>query len=85
MKVYVNWQAEEIISQEQYDQRVAALAADYVDDDSLFDSYLFDHYTSLELFDMTEEERTDVQGDFAGWCHRKAEDEMSEDFEDYEF
>lgn len=85
MKVYVNWQAEEIISQEQYDQRVAALAADYVDDDSLFDSYLFDRYTSLELFDMSEAERTEVRGNFAEWCHSKAEADLDEDFEEYEF
>jgi hypothetical protein len=85
MKVYVNWQEEKIISQEQYDQRVAELAADYVDDDSLLDSYLEDRYVPLELFTMSEEERTEVRGDFAEWCHRKAEDEMAEDFEDYEF
>lgn len=84
MKVYVNWQAEEIISQEQYDQRVAELAADYVDDDSLLDDYLFHRCSSLELFTMSEEERTEVRGDYAEWCHRKAEDDLSEDFEEYE-
>jgi hypothetical protein len=85
MKVYVNWQAEEIISQEQYDQRVAELAADHVDDDSLFDDYLFHRYSSLKLFDMSEEKRTEVRGDFAEWCHREAGEEMAEDFENYEF
>jgi hypothetical protein len=84
MKVYVNWQAEEIISQEQYDQRVAELAADHVDDDSLLDDYLFHRCSSFELFTMSEEERTEVRGDYAEWCHRKAEEEMAEDYEDYE-
>jgi hypothetical protein len=85
MKVYVNWQAQEIISQEQYDQRVAALAADFMDTDSLRDDYLEDRYAALELFTMSEEGRTDVQGDFAEWCHHSAENEMIEDFEEYEF
>lgn len=84
MKVYVNWQAEEVISQEQYDQRVAELAADYVDDDSLLDDYLEDRYTSLALFTMSEEERAEVRGDFAEWCHHSAENALVEDFDEYE-
>ena len=85
MKVYINWLDKEAISQEDYDRRVAELAADYVDDDDLLHGYLEDRYSAFELFTMSEEERTDVRGDFAEWCHRKAEDEMAEDFEDYEF
>ena len=85
MKVYVNWQTKEVISQEQYNQRIAALAAEYVDDDSLLDDYLEDRYTSLELFNMSEEERAEVRGDFAEWCYHGAENALIEDFEEYEF
>jgi hypothetical protein len=56
-----------------------------MDTDSLLDDYLEDRYAALELFTMSEEERTDVQGDFAEWCHHSAENEMIEDFEEYEF
>jgi hypothetical protein len=84
MKVYVDWHEEEVISQEQYDERVAARAADYVDDDSLLDTYLENRYTSLALFTMSEEERAEVRGDFAEWCHREAESNLSEDFDEYE-
>ena len=85
MKVYVNWQTKEIISQAHYYRLIAATATEYEADDGLLDDYLEDRYTSLELFRMPEEERTEVRSDFAEWCYNSAKNALVEDFDEYEF
>jgi hypothetical protein len=84
MKVYANWRIEEVISKEKYEEQIAKTAADYVDDDDMLAEFLGDLHSRFELFNMTEEERAEVRGDFAEWCHRKAEDDLDEDWQEYE-
>lgn len=73
----------DLISEEQYEKLVADRKEELVKDDGGFEDYLADNYSWTEVFEMNEDEKTEVRVDYADKCAEWARDDLEEDW-DYE-
>lgn len=78
VKGYVNWLDEAILSEEDFEVKVAELATEKRDNDTEFASYLEERFSILNVFDMDVEDKAEVQDDFAEWCEHEARNELLE-------
>ena len=63
MLVYVNWVTKKIISEKEFMQE---LNKDYELNlfNEEFDEYLYNHYTCIELFNLTDKKRKEIEQQF---------------------
>lgn len=78
VKGYVNWLDEAILSEDDFEVKVAERATEKRDNDAEFASYLEDKFSILTVFDMDTEDKAEVQTDFADWCEMEARAELLE-------
>lgn len=83
VKGYVNWLDEAILSEDDFEVKVAELATEMRDSDTEFDSFLAVRFSLLQVFDMDTEEKAEVQKDFAEWCEREARNELLESWSEF--
>lgn len=73
IKVYVDWDNMEIHSQKQHLEEQERDLKSLSEDDNLFEEYLFQNYSSIELYKMDEETRKETYQDFLEYCEEKVE------------
>ena len=78
VKGYVNWLDEAILSEDDFEVKVAELATEKRDNDVEFASYLENRFSITSVFDMDTEDKAEVQSDFADWCEHEARNELLE-------
>lgn len=78
VKGYVNWLDEAILSEDDFEVKVAELATEKRDNDAEFASYLESRFSIMSVFDMDTEDKAEVQADFADWCEYEAQNELLE-------
>ena len=83
VKGYVNWLDEAILSEDDFEVKVAELATEKRDSDAEFASYLEERFSLLQVFDMDVEEKAEVQEDFAEWCEHEARNELLESWSEF--
>lgn len=83
-KFYVSWREREILTEVEREQRIEMSVCEMLEDTSTLEDFLDDECTLVELFNMTQEEREDLQERFRAWAELKAEEAFEEDFEEYE-
>lgn len=83
MLVYVNWSDRRIISEEDFRERVAK-DFDHGEYDDCFSDYLDDHYTTLELFDLCDDDKDSICDDFRDDFIEDIMDNGDDEFDPYE-
>lgn len=78
VKGYVNWLDEAILSEDDFEVKVAERATEKRDSDAEFASFLEDRFSILNVFDMDTEDKAEVQEDFADRCEHEARNELLE-------
>lgn len=82
IKIYVNWQDEEILQEKDYQKRIEQKTEDYSENKDYFDEFLTDETYSLEqVFNFTEDERKEIRKRFLEQCKDWAKDRIENDFE----
>lgn len=64
MKLYVNWYEQEILTKEEFDERVVKM----IHNDEEFSGFLDCEYTPLEIFEMRDDTRMDFLDEFTRWA-----------------
>ena len=79
VQVYINWNEQEIMTQEEYERirndRLDEKLQDYWD----FNEWLAGEYNLNEIFDMGEDEKDEVRERYTAWCEECVEDGMRND------
>ena len=74
----------EVISAEQYEEKINARAKEFYEDEEEFYEWLEDNYTAGEVWDMTEETKKAVKEDsFKDACLEWALDDISSEYESF--
>ena len=74
----------EVISAEEYDERVYARAKEIYEDESEFYAWLEDTFSTSEVWDMTDEKKKIIkEKDFKDKCLNWALDEMNDEYEEF--
>ena len=85
MRVYVNWEIQEVVGPNQIEALIDQKLSDYLNDDDLFEEYLHEHnYTLVEVWYMDDKQRESVIEDYAAYQREQAEKWFDEEFCEYE-
>ena len=74
-----------VISEEKYEEYVKERAEELREEEHQFESYLEDNYSCKEVFDMNEDEKTEVRQEFLDKCEDWAREELEDDWDYNEF
>ena len=84
MRVYVNWETQEVVGPNQIEALIDQKLSDYLEDDELLETYLRERYTLSAIWYMDDEQRERVMEDYAD-CHREyVEKQFDNNFCEYE-
>lgn len=80
IKFMINWNEQEIASMEEYrNEHVLDLAHAYSENEDRFNRFLDDNYYAKEIFEMSDEQKTEVLNKFNDKCKADAEEDLVED------
>lgn len=68
IKVYVSCCSGEVLTEEEYFERMQDGTSEYLENHNTFCEFLEEKYTHYELFTMTDAERADLQDRFTTYC-----------------
>lgn len=75
----------EVISAEQYEEKISARAKEFYEDEEEFYEWLEDTYTASDVWDMTEStKKTIKEQDFKDKCLDWAYDDIGSEYEEFE-
>lgn len=80
IKFMINWSEQEVASMEEYrNEQVLDLAHAYSESNDKFNRFLDDNYSASEIFEMNDEQKTEVFNKFNDKCLTDAEEDLAED------
>ena len=74
--VYVNWNNEEIISEDKYNQLVKARFEEIASSRSEFADWLSERYAQIEIWEMSKADRESAKQKFYSQCKKWAEEDI---------
>lgn len=83
-KFFVNWRGREILTERERAERIENNVAEIMGDADILEEFLEKECSLVELFNMTQGEREEVQERFRSWAELEAEDNFEDEFEEYE-
>ena len=83
MRVYVNWETQEVVGPEQASEVIDRKFQEYCDDDAIFEDYLLQNFTICQIWELTEEEREDILSKFNSLQREEAEEWFDDEFCEY--
>ena len=84
MRVYVNWETQEVVGPNQIETFIDQKLSDYLEDDELLEIYLEERYTLVEVWYMDDKQRESVMEDYAAYQREYVEKQFDNNFSEYE-
>lgn len=83
MRVYVNWETQEVYGPEQAEEAIERKFQEYCDDNAIFEDYLMQQFTICQIWDFSDEERANILSNFNSLQREEAEDWFDDEFCEY--
>lgn len=80
IKVYVNWNERDILTEDEFNELKQNKARNMFEDEDEFKDWLNCGYSASEIFEMTTEERVEIQKKWDEYCADEVQDNL-----DYEW
>ena len=84
MRVYVNWETQEIVGPNQVEELIDRKLSDYLENDDLLEIYLEERYSFSEVWYMDDKQRESVMEDYAAYQREYIEKQFDDEFCEYE-
>lgn len=84
MRVYVNWETEEIVGPNQVEGIINRRLSDCLNDDQLLEEYLEKYYSLAEVWRMDDRQKESVMEDYTIHQKEQAEEWFDNEFCEYE-
>ena len=84
MRVYVNWETQEVVGPNQIEAFIDQKLSDYLEGDELLEIYLEERYTLSAIWYMDDEQRESVMEDYAAYQREYVEKQFDNEFCEYE-
>ena len=84
MRVYVNWETQEVIGLNQIEEIIDRRLSDCLKDDQPLEEYLAEYYTLAEVWHMDDRQRESVMEDYAAYQREYVEKQFDNNFCEYE-
>lgn len=76
VKVYVNWNERDILTEDEFNEMKQNKARNMFEDEDEFKDWLNTDYSASEIFEMTAEERIEVQKRWDEYCMSETQDNL---------
>lgn len=83
MRVYVNWDSQEVVGPEQADELIHRKQEEMCNDDAIFEDFLTERYTVCQIWEMSDDERAEILREFNKLQLEEAEDWFDDEFCEY--
>ena len=83
MRVYVNWETQEIVGPNQVEEIIDRKLSDYLTNDDLL-MYLEERYNLSKVWEMDDKQKESIMEDFTNYQREQAEEWFDEEFYEYE-
>lgn len=84
MRVYVNWETQEVVGPNQIEALIDQKLSDYLRDDELLEIYLEERYTLSAIWYMDDKQRESVMEDYTAYQREYVEKQFDDEFCEYE-
>lgn len=84
MRVYVNWETQEVVGPNQIEALIDQKLSDYLRDDELLEIYLEERYTLSAIWYMDDKQRESVMEDYTVYQREYVEKQFDDEFCEYE-
>ena len=83
MRVYVNWETQEVLGPTQAEEVIGRKHDELCADDAIFEDYLTERFTISQIWALSDEERTETLSEFSEFQREEAEDWFDDEFCEY--
>ena len=83
MRVYVNWETQEVCGPEQAAETIGRKHEELCADDAIFEDYLTERFTICQIWALSDEERTEILSEFSELQREEAEEWFDDEFCEY--
>ena len=84
MRVYVNWETQEVVGPNQIEEIIDRRLSDCLKDDQPLEEYLAEYYTLAEVWHMDDRQKESVMEDYTDYQREHVEKQFDIDFCEYE-
>lgn len=84
MRVYINWDTQEVVGPEQATGVIEKKFQEFCDDDAIFEDYLTEQFTICQIWDFSDEERANILSNFNSLQRLEAEEWFDDEFCEYQ-
>lgn len=83
MRVYVNWETQEVYGPKQTEEAIDRKYDEMCADDAIFEDFLTERYTICQMWEMSDDERAEVLEEFNKLQLEEAEEWFDSEFCEY--
>lgn len=83
MRVYIDWDSQEVYGPEQAAEAIGRKHEELCADDAIFEDYLTERFTISQIWDLSDEERTEILSEFNELQREEAEEWFDDEFCEY--
>lgn len=84
MRIYVNWETQEVLGPREVEEKIDEKYEEYTSDTFDFDDYLTENYTVTQIWNMNETQKDEVLENFYSLCRNEAEEWFDSNFCEYD-
>ena len=84
MRVYVNWETQEIVGPNQVEEIINRRLSYYLEDDQLLEEYLEKYYSLAEVWRMDDKQKESIMEDYTDYQREYVEEQFDTEFCEYE-
>ena len=81
VKIYVDWNENEIYSEKEIMVREKEIAEQYFDDEGGFSDWLDENFSGIEIFKMNNDDKEAIKDSYRIVCKEQAQETINENFE----
>ena len=83
MRVYVNWETQEVVGGHQADDVIDRKVSEYLEDVDLLEEYLYERFSLSTIWNMDTKRKEEIFDEYTAYQKEQAEDWFDDEFCEY--
>lgn len=83
MRVYVNWETQEVVGGHQADEVIDRKVSEYLEDVDLLEEYLYERFSISAVWNMDAKQKEETLEEYTAYLKEQAEDWFDDKFCEY--
>jgi hypothetical protein len=83
MRVYINWETQEVVGGHQADDVIDRKVSEYLEDEELLEEYLYERFSLSTIWNMDTKRKEEIFEEYTAYQKEQAEDWFDDEFCEY--